>query len=59
MSEHKKVICSCGAVISNCRCASPDKNVETIFEGCDLCQERNRAVLDLFENSKIFPEEPL
>lgn len=38
---HERVICSCGAVISQCRCTAPDKMVEVVPKGCRRC--RNEA----------------
>lgn len=40
MSEHYITNCSCGATISQCRCASPDKKVTVIQNGCDKCKAK-------------------
>ena len=34
--KHFKILCRCGRVISQCRCASAGKDV-TIVEGCEGC----------------------
>lgn len=36
---HFKQVCSCGAVIAQCRCMSPDKRVEIVDRGCSACRE--------------------
>lgn len=42
--EHKTVKCSCGNIISNCRCSSPDKKTEISTEPCIECQEKNKNI---------------
>jgi hypothetical protein len=34
---HHKTVCSCGAVISQCRCANPEKRVNVVPNGCPAC----------------------
>ena len=36
---HKTVKCSCGAIIMQCRCISPNKYVEVIKDGCKNCKK--------------------
>lgn len=43
-AEHKLVKCSCGTVISNCRCSSPEKKIEVIEAGCKNCQEKQKSI---------------
>lgn len=40
MSDHYIEKCSCGKVIGQCRCASPDKTVRIIPNGCQDCKIR-------------------
>lgn len=35
---HTKKVCSCGALISQCRCMSHDKQVEIVQKGCKRCR---------------------
>lgn len=35
---HETVKCSCGAVISNCRCFSPNKTIRIEQDGCNHCK---------------------
>lgn len=37
---HEIIKCSCGAVISQCRCPAPDKKVTTIENGCEDCKKQ-------------------
>jgi len=37
---HETVKCSCGAIISNCRCWNPDKKVVVRVAGCDECKKK-------------------
>jgi hypothetical protein len=34
---HHKRVCSCGAVLSQCRCMDPAKQVEVVPRGCGKC----------------------
>lgn len=36
-SQHRIVKCSCGKVLLQCRCPSPDKKVEVVQNGCAEC----------------------
>ncbi len=38
-SEHFTEKCSCGEIISNCRCSSPDKKIIIKENGCKKCQD--------------------
>lgn len=38
MSEHFITKCSCGAVITQCRCPDPNKKVNIIQNGCPTCK---------------------
>lgn len=35
--EHKKVVCTCGTLITECKCLDCDKRVITIERGCQNC----------------------
>ena len=35
--EHKTVKCSCGTIISQCRCMNSSKNIEIVENGCKEC----------------------
>jgi len=37
MTQHYITKCSCGAIISQCRCPAPDKTVTVIERGCARC----------------------
>lgn len=41
---HKTVKCSCGNIISNCRCASGDKKVEIVDNGCKDCLNNQNKI---------------
>lgn len=43
-SGHKIVKCSCGVILSNCRCMAPDKMVEIVQNGCDDCKQKASEV---------------
>jgi hypothetical protein len=38
--NHYITKCSCGAVISQCRCPDNNKSVETIDRGCENCKAK-------------------
>lgn len=40
MNGHFITYCSCGEVISQCRCMSCNKTVTTIVNGCKECKEK-------------------
>lgn len=35
----RRVVCSCGAVIHQCRCATPHKLVHKVPDGCARCRQ--------------------
>jgi hypothetical protein len=39
MSDHFVKKCSCGTVLSTCRCDAPDKRVEVVKDGCSKCKK--------------------
>lgn len=45
MSIHHKVVCSCGAVIMQCRCIGHEKALEIRQDGCAQCIARHRIDL--------------
>jgi hypothetical protein len=45
--EHKTVKCSCGTIISQCRCMESSKNIEIVENGCKECL----AKLDNIKNN--------
>lgn len=49
-SGHKKFVCSCGTVVSQCRCPSNDKEVQVIEKGCVRCR---RAVVGAIPEAQI------
>lgn len=42
MSEHHIVKCSCGEVISQCRCPSKNKTETIVKDGCAKCKEKKK-----------------
>jgi hypothetical protein len=36
---HRTVRCSCGRIITTCRCAGPDKQIAVVAEGCGACKK--------------------
>lgn len=38
MSNHYKEVCSCGALLGQCRCPGP-KAIRTKLRGCDRCKD--------------------
>ena len=53
---HYVTKCSCGKIISQCRCPSKDKTVIVVPDGCDECKKR-LTILDLgIESVKRFGE---
>jgi hypothetical protein len=46
--------CSCGKVITQCRCASPDKQVTTFQDGCAECKAKKKT--GAFLRRTIHPE---
>jgi hypothetical protein len=49
MSQHFIKYCSCGKVISQCRCPSPSKTKTIIESGCHDC----KAKADVENNTRI------
>ena len=48
MHKHKKVMCSCGTIISQCRCVSKDIPTIIIRNGCPKCKEgASHSILDI------------
>jgi hypothetical protein len=45
MSDHVKVMCSCGAVIMQCRCFDHAKHLEVRQDGCPACIARKTGQL--------------
>ena len=43
-SLHRIIKCSCGAVITQCKCPSPDKTVEVREKSCARCQTAPAAI---------------
>jgi hypothetical protein len=41
--DHKKVVCKCGNVVSQCRCFIQDKRIEKV-ETCDVCNAKRLHV---------------
>lgn len=39
---HRKEVCSCGAVIDQCRCFDVRKPTIVVENGCQVCQELQR-----------------
>jgi hypothetical protein len=39
VSNHFRIECSCGAVIAQCRCPSPDKRIEVRASACPKCRD--------------------
>jgi len=35
--------CSCGEIISQCRCMAPDKTIEIVDRGCKKCKAQDGA----------------
>lgn len=54
--DHYTDKCSCGNIISNCRCSSPDKKINIIESGCKDCKEKQEILAKKQENNKIFKE---
>ena len=40
MAEHFIKKCSCGEIIEQCRCMSPNKTVTVVKDGCDKCKAK-------------------
>lgn len=38
MNSHGKIVCSCGALIAQCRCFVEHKGVTVQQDGCDKCK---------------------
>lgn len=49
MSGHGKVVCSCGAVITQCKCPENHNVTSTISNGCEACKNANTKVKDKAE----------
>lgn len=43
-ARHKRIVCSCGAVIAQCRCPGPHET-ETWANACAACKARPRPSL--------------
>lgn len=56
--EHFRKECSCGSVISQCRCASEHKKVEVIEKGCSECSAKASIETDKSEESKKIISQP-
>ena len=39
---HEIVKCSCGKIISQCRCIEGSKNVRVVKDGCKECQSKTQ-----------------
>jgi len=46
MSEHFIDQCSCGKVISQCRCGSPNKKITVTPNGCDECKSKMKTLTE-------------
>jgi len=42
MSEHYIIKCSCGEVISQCRCMDKNKEVTVVKDGCAKCKKEKK-----------------
>ncbi len=40
MPEHFKDVCTCGAVIAQCRCYDPNKKVNILQDACAFCRAK-------------------
>lgn len=40
--SHEIVKCTCGEVITQCRCYMPNKPVRFVIEGCEKCKKARR-----------------
>ncbi len=40
---HERLVCSCGAIIAQCRCIDGGRNTRTVQDGCDVCKRRAPA----------------
>lgn len=38
VNNHFQDICSCGTILDQCRCFSPNKTINVIVRGCKECQ---------------------
>lgn len=45
MTNHYKIVCACGAVVSQCRCPGPGKSV-TRVPSCKSCAARSQESAD-------------
>lgn len=39
---HKTIKCSCGAIIAQCRCFSPNKTIEIKKSACERCRKKEK-----------------
>jgi len=57
MSGHGKIVCSCGALIAQCRCFD-HHNVEIRQKGCDRCKGLLAPTPGKFKEDIILPPYP-
>ncbi len=43
--DHMTIKCTCGVILDNCRCWSPDKVTNLVQDGCSVCQAKLLAKL--------------
>lgn len=52
-SDHFTDKCSCGEVISTCRCSGPDKKINVIEAGCKKCKDLSNSEKNEEKNKNI------